>query len=465
MSRHVLTLLFLLTASLPFLAMAWRPETSAPLAVPSGEEILTITSPHNRDVRKEYSRAFRAWMRKRHGRSVALRWLDVGGTSKVLKDLESRFATHPDDPGVDILFGGGPSPFLKAADRGWLARVDPPAEILADIPRRCAGLPVYDADHRWFGVALSGFGIITNRVLLEQLGLPSPRAWEDLADPAFFSWVGSGDPRSSGSVHMCYEIILQAYGFDPGWRLITRLCANVRHFGEGGGTGPREVMAGEVAAGLVIDQYAQRTIASMEDACKAVGDRRLPASPLAFVLPAGETVISPDPIAVIRGTDKPDLARLFVIFVLSEEGQRILYQPAGVRGQQHRLRRRPVRRSLYAKLHAPAVDPYAAEAELAYDDATASLRWRALNDLIGCWCIDPHWDLQAAWTAVLAAGAPDDLVERLTHPPLTEPELATVAGAWKDTRRRLDVMEEWSRRARARYRTLRREARQRPQTR
>ncbi len=56
------------------------------------------------------------------------------------------------------------------------------------------------------------------------------RTWEDLASPAGVWLVGSLDPRKSGSVHAVYEIILQAYGWEKGWRTITGLGANVRNF-------------------------------------------------------------------------------------------------------------------------------------------------------------------------------------------------------------------------------------------
>ena len=52
----------------------------------------------------------------------------------------------------------------------------------------------YDEGRLWYGVALSGFGIIYNRCVIESQKLPLPRTWEDLAKPAYFTWIGSGDP-------------------------------------------------------------------------------------------------------------------------------------------------------------------------------------------------------------------------------------------------------------------------------
>jgi ABC-type Fe3+ transport system substrate-binding protein len=440
--KAVTALLFLLLAALPYAVMLGRPEAAPPPASAAAADTLEIHSPHRREVRLEYTRGFQEWMRREHGRAVDIRWIDVGGTSKVLKDLESRFATSPDAPGVDLFFGGGIAPFLQAADQGWLERVDLPEPLLAAIPAACAGSPVVDPGRRWFGVALSGFGILYNRPVVERLRLPVPEDWEALARPEYFTWVGSGDPRSSGSVHMCYEIILQAYGFERGWSTITRLCANVRTFGEGGGTAPREVAAGEVAAGMVIDQYAQTVI-------DAVG-----ADQLVLVLPRRTTVINADPIGLIRGSARPELSRRFIEYVLSDEGQRLLFQPAGENGQKSALHRMPVRPALYTDPHAPRSNPYDFPAGLDYDNDKATRRWNTLNDLMGIWLIDAHRDLQAAWKTVIAAGVPEDAVARLCAPPVTEAELDALGDAWKDPRRKLEVTQAWARAAQRRYRRV-----------
>ena len=440
--RVFTALLFIVIASMPYVAM-WQtggPPPPPPATAPA--ETLAIISPHRREVRLEYSRGFHEWMRQRTGRNVDIRWLDVGGTSKILKDLESRFTTSPQAPGVDLLFGGGVAPYLEAIGQGWLERIDVPQAELDAVPQTCAGAPVYDPDRRWFGVALSGFGILYNGPVIQRLRLPVPSDWETLAQPEYCTWVGSGDPRSSGSVHMCYEIILQAYGFERGWSTLTRLCANVRSFGEAGGTVPREVAAGEVAAGMVIDQYAQTVIDS-------VGGNLM-----VFVLPQRTTVINADAIGIIKGTQHPELSRLFVEYALAEEGQRLLFQPVGVNGQVNALHRMPVRAALYADPQAPRPNPYDFPPGVDYNNGKATQRWNTLNDLMGLWLIDSHQDLQQAWQAVIAAGTPPDLVARLCAPPVTEQELDALAAQWKDPRRKLEVTREWSRAAQERYRSV-----------
>jgi len=446
MNRFATGIAFILVALMPYVAMVFRGGGGADTEAESGEPVLVL-SPHRREVRLEYSRGFREWLLRVKGRDGRIVWLDAGGTSKILKDMESRFAVRPDNPGVDLLFGGGVAPYLTACERGWLEPVHLPEDALAGIPETCAGTPVYDPQMRWFGVALSGFGILYSRPLVSRLGLPPPEDWEDLARPEYFSWVGSGDPRSSGSVHMCYEILLQAYGFERGWEIGTRLCANVRGFGEAGGTVPREVAAGDVAAGMVIDQYAHTVIRE-----SSAGDN------LVFVLPARNTVIGPDAVGMIRNCEHRELAGLFIEYALSEEGQRLLCRPAGQGGQRFSLHRLPVLKALYGEQGTAAVNPYDAPAAVRYDGAKASKRWDALNDLMGAWWIDAHEDLRKAWRAVISRGMKEDEVSALCAPPVSEEQLVALAAEMKDARRRQGLVTRWALEARERYRSLARGA-------
>lgn len=436
--KYTAGILFAIIAVLPFGAMLLRETPSVPAAT-DAEEVLLIVSPHRREVRLEYSRAFSRFMLDKHGRSVAIRWVDAGGTSNIVKDLESRFSNTPGSAGIDLMFGGGIEPYINGAARGWFIPADISDGILEPIPALCAGFPVYDPQKRWFGIAVSGFGIIYNRPLLELLKVPEPTTWEDLTTPQYFTWVGSGDPRSSGSVHMCYEIILQACGFEKGWELITKLCANVRRFGEGGGAAPRETAMAEVAAGMVIDQYAQTAIA-------AVGDNRL-----GFVLPDGLTIVNPDAIGLLKGAPNKELAVVFIEFALSEEGQKILFQPSGIDGQRHTLHRMPVLPTCYQMPNAPASNPYNYKKGFTYNTALGGKRWQVVNKLIGKRLIDPHDKLTEAWEAVIQAGCPKKLLEELCKAPLEEEELTTITEEWKNIDKQLELSRQWGEDASERY--------------
>src|SRR4030095_3804583 len=298
---------------------------------------LVLISPHWEGIRYEFERAFKARYQSETGRSVELEWIDVGGSSETLRYIESEYKNKPKGIGIDIFFGGGYDPYLALKKSNLLESYVLPQSLLEKIPQRLAGVPLYDPDHTWYGATLAGVGIVYNKVVLGLTKLPVLNTWEDLASPRAFGWVGSSDPRKSGSVHVVYEIILQAYGWDKGWQIITALGANVRSFTNQASQIPKDVAVGEIAYGLAIDFYAWAQV-------KEVG-----ADKIGFVMPDNLTIITPDCIGILKGAPNPDVAKAFIRFVMSEEGQKLwlLVEKSPGGPQRFQLNRFSVLPSLY----------------------------------------------------------------------------------------------------------------------
>jgi ABC-type Fe3+ transport system substrate-binding protein len=408
---------------------------------------LTIVSPHWEGIRTEFGRSFTLWTEQNLGHRTKIDWLDVGGTSDGVKFIQSEFNRKPDGIGVDIFFGGGIDPYIQFKKQKLLQPITVPDEVLTRIPPSLHGIEVYDPGMEWFGACLGGFGIIYNIKVLELLHLPAPETWADLAKPQYFTWVASGDPRSSGTVHMVYEIILQAYGWDEGWRLITSMAGNIRNFSRSGSDAPRDTALGETACGLVIDVYAWRQVAD------AGADK------IGFVFPPNLTVINPDAIAVLRGAPEKELAAHFVAFTLSDTGQKLWTLKNGTRDgpQEFSLGRMPVVPGFAEKFGEDAVirlDPFKSPAGLKYDPEKGSARWTILNDLIGAVIIDPHHVLVDAWQNVKdhPVSAEHSL---FTAAPVSEEECMRLAASdWQDPERRTAVKAEWSASALSKYKQL-----------
>ena len=100
---------------------------------------------------------------------------------------------------------------------------------------------------------------------------------------------------------MAYELILQAYGWERGWEVITTMGANVRNFTSGGSQAPKDVAAGEVAYGLSIDFYAWAQVGQ-------VGEDYI-----GFTMPDNLTIVNPDrgghPERRIQPADGTELRR------------------------------------------------------------------------------------------------------------------------------------------------------------
>ncbi len=442
--------LLLLPAALFGLSREQAPSGAAP-ATRGAERELVIASPQWEGIKQEFERGFRAWLAARGEPDVRLTWLDHGGGTQTLRWIEEQFRARPAGIGVDLLFGGGTDPFeaLKAA--GLLEPHAPDPGILAGVAREIGGFPVYDPDGFWFGTCLTGFGVMSNRAVFDELpalrGL-QVRTWEDLADPRLFGWVGSADPRSSSSYHTTYEIVLQSWGFEDGMRLLRLIAGNCSAFSRFSSEIPKLCTLGQFACAPAIDQYAQAQI----DAVGPVVE---------FVLPQGRTLVNPDAAAILKGAPGLPAARQFIDFLLSQEAGRLWMlhagEPGGPRDQP--LSRASVRPALYAECAgrtSVAQDPFALRFDLHYDYERASRRWNVLNDWLGATLIDVHPELRAAVGALhrMDGAARARAEALLARNPASESELLELAARWDDAPLRESRRVAWADFSRARYREV-----------
>lgn len=408
---------------------------------------LVLLSPHWEGIKYEFERAFKVHYHRETGRTVEFEWMDVGGTSETVRFIRSEFKKKPTGIGIDVFFGGGLDPYLALKTAKLLEPYTLPEALLEKVPPRLGGIPLYDPDHTWYGPTLAGFGIVYNKVVLKLTKLPVITTWEGLASPALFGWVGSSDPRKSGSVHMAYEIILQAYGWEKGWEIITALAANVRNFTGSASQVPKDVTMGEVAYGLAIDFYAWAQI------------HEAGADKIGFVMPANLTVINPDCMGILKGSSNRGVAEAFVRFAMSEAGQKLWLLPAGsVDGpQRFQLNRFSVLPGLYdlsPQSTAVKLNPFSWQSGFVFDAKLGSDRWAIVNDLIGALVIDQKELLGRAWKAALAGGLTDQERQRLAAMPVSADEALQLAKTkWQDPAFRNEKINEWTQFALAKYRT------------
>jgi ABC-type Fe3+ transport system substrate-binding protein len=419
------------------------------------EDEVVVISPHWDGIKDETARAFSTWHQTTYGQPATVRWREAGGgASQIVRFLRAEFQTNS-SAGIDVLYGGGTEPFLDLAKDGLLTPYDPPADILTQIPAQLNGIPLVDPKHEWFGAALTGFGIITNERVREAVGLPEAHTWADLTDPRLAGWISASDPRASGSALAIYEIILQSYGWDKGWAVLTELSGNVRNFLSSSASSAVEVGVGDAAYGMAIDTYGQAQAGYYGT------------DNVTFVLPAGQTVITPDSIGILKNPPHPELAQHFVQFVLSREGQLLWMMPKGKPGgaTKNIINRMSVMPVLYDELAGVTpilTNPFKLHSDLVYNGQLASKRLAILSVFIAAWLIDTHDLLAPAWKALhspaglrLPAEKQQALRAQLVAPPCTEPELLRLAGTdWKDPVKRTALVNRWQNEALDRYKSV-----------
>jgi ABC-type Fe3+ transport system substrate-binding protein len=409
------------------------------------DEKLIILSPHNEGITKEFTVGFQKWYKDKYGKEVEVVWLDQGGTSNIVRFIQSEFDGNPSGINVDIFFGGGTDMHMNFKADGILQPYKLPDDILSKIPQEYAGNPLYDPDHNWYGACLAGFGILYNKQLLDLMKLPKPEKWSDLAKAELQEWVSSADPRQSGSIHKMYELILQSYGWEKGFEVITKMNGNVKTFSRSAGEVPRNVSLGETAYGMAIDIYALAAIA------EAGSDK------LGYVMPEGETVINADPISILKGAPNIEVAHRFVEFVMGEPGQKLWMLKVGETGgpEEFILQRMSVMPHLYDQLGdkiSVPTDPFKWKSTLKYDHEIGSARCVIMADLIGALTIDMHDDLVKAWKAVIKGNMKEAAVKKLVAVPISEEEAIRMGKEqWDNQSFRNAKIAEWTRFAQEKY--------------
>lgn len=411
-------------------------------------ERLVVISPHNRSITYEFGRGFARWHEQQFATPVTVEWRNLGGSADALKFVQSEFTAKPAGIGLDVFFGGGPEPYLLLADLGWLEECPLPEPVLAGLSREANGVELYDPGRRWYGAALSSFGILQNLRVQRWLGLPLARRWEELAAPALFGWVGVGDPRNSGTMNNMFEAILQAYGWERGWELLTAIAGNTGRFDRLSSSTAKEVTLGETAYGFAIDFYAFSQVAWAGR------------TNLTFVLPEDFTAISPDGIAVLKGAPNRLTAQRFLEFVLGEPGQKLWHLPRGHPdgAERYAIERMPVRPDLYRRYREVsniAFSPFDLTQSFRYDAGLARGRREVVAALAGALLVDTHAELRAAWRAVIRRGATPAEKAVLGRMPLTaDAALALGLGAWREPAFRNRKKIEWQAWAQEKYRRL-----------
>ncbi len=413
-------------------------------AVRSDPDTLVVVSPHDEAIREEFTLAFEKHERESGYRGV-IRWQPARGTGNIMRMLESEFAAAREGRpvGVDVMFGGGTPAFEKAREAGYLEPIDVDPALLDGIPASFSGIRYRDLQGNWYGTTVNGFGILFHRKSHVERGWPEPVRWDDLAHPRYAGNIELADATESGSAQAAYEMILQQHGWCDGWPLLHRIAANSSSFPRSSSDVVRDVSAGQALAGMAIDFYAYTQISHSGSDI------------LGFNVPRGGTAYTPDPIAVIRGTPRKELAVRFVEFVLSEKGQRLWASPRGSPGGpvKHELFRPPILTKLYEPGERLIIEsrPFLDGQGFILDEGLFEMRSRLIGPLIKTSCIQLDALMGKAWKAICENPSDTRLAKLFDEPPFDDGQILANADLMDDPIEAEKLEERWYRFFKQRY--------------
>jgi ABC-type Fe3+ transport system substrate-binding protein len=476
-------ILFALLLGMPFALRAFvAGGAKQPVAAHDADMLrLVIISPHAESIRTEFADAFSRWHEKHYGHPVFIDYRIYGGSSDIVRYFRSAHDTVFKSLGtyqVDLVWGGGDDLFDRQLRKpGYLQGVRLPAVVMnkAFAQKTLAGLPLYDLSGEktgdppeWFGTALSSFGIVYNRDVVRELGLPEPKTWSDLADPRYRNQLILADPTRSGVAVTTFMVIVEramqdakdrGESYDTGWArgmgLVRQISANARSFSDGSTIVSSQIGQGDAAAGMAIDFHARSQIDAIQSGSGS--------SRLAYVEPANATAINPDPIALVKGAEHKELAIRFIEYVLSEQGQRLWNTRAGAPGgpRTTSLRRLPIMRSVYDNPvnFTDHVNPYKTTENFnTRRDRTATFGF--IGELIRMSCIDPLNELRQTRSAVIASSRAQELDAKLGVFPFGQTEALRRMSLFSkaDSLERLRLQRQWTEEFRDEYARLSDEA-------
>src|SRR5574341_2409333 len=335
--------------------------------IAAARDVVIVTS-FPKELFETYKKTFEA---KHPGTTVVINSKQTNAGVTYLRETRAK-------PEADIFWVSAPDAFQTLDAEGLLEQYAPPKEIMARIPAKIGNFPIHDPEGRYFGFAVSGYGLMWNKHYLQAKRLPAPREWTDLADAKYHGHLVISAPSRSGTTHLTIEVILQAYGWEKGWALLLNSGGNMGAITERSFGVPEAVISGQLGIGVVIDFFGLSAIASGQ--------------PIGFAYPS-LTAVVPASVAVVRNGPNPDNARAFVEHLLSDEGQVKLFSPE--------IGRLPVVPALYSRAPKSYPNPFTMKlGGVDFDDKLSSTRRNVVNSLFDHVITFRHAELRSAWGAI-----------------------------------------------------------------
>ena len=215
--------------------------------------------------------------------------------------------------GVDLAWGGSQSLFDKMEKLELLLHID--NSSLVDYIQNNIHLDFRhfisldeNSSIIWVGNTIQIFGIIVNQDFLEENNLSIPSKFIDLADETYYindetETILLVDPPNSVFHSKICQIILQIYGWEEGWSILTRIGGNARFY-------------------LPYFSYYMdmEEIRLTTDFYGIIANRENPN--IHFVIPS-DTILYTDPVALGINVDDQEAAEAFLQYIFSPEGQSV----------------------------------------------------------------------------------------------------------------------------------------------
>ncbi|MEM2207415.1 MAG: ABC transporter substrate-binding protein [Sulfolobales archaeon] len=234
-----------------------------------------------------------------------------------LKEDVSKWPIFAEEGKADLFFIGGYSLYKDLCDKGYLRPISDVElnEIILSLSADSYRLP--NGSVCFVAVARTVFSYTVNIDFLGKYGLEPPRTWGDLLLPKYSTPILYGEsiasfpkPTKSTTSARTVQMILQKYGWENGWVLLTIIGAN-SYIVESSERARDDVALGISGLAPTVLVYGIRA-------------EELSSGKAMFYPALGEVLPDLSPVAVAKKSQNEREAVAFIKWLLSVEGQRAL---------------------------------------------------------------------------------------------------------------------------------------------
>ncbi|MFQ5798041.1 MAG: extracellular solute-binding protein [Bacteroidota bacterium] len=256
------------------------------------KEKLVVYSPHGKELLTEFERQYEALRR-----DVDVLWLDMGSQA-----IYDRLWTERKNPQADIWWGAPSILFRKAEQEGLLAPFVPTWDSAVTLAEK-------SARGFWYGTFLTPEVIAYNTRLLSADA--APKDWDELLQPRWRNKIVLRYPLASGTMRMIFSALIareitRTGDVHNGFRWLRRLDANTKSYA----ANPTQLYL------KLAREEAPVTVWNLPDIELQV---QVHGYPFGYVMPQSGTPMIVDAIALVAGSDQPEVAREFYEFVTRRE--------------------------------------------------------------------------------------------------------------------------------------------------
>jgi len=211
--------------------------------------------------------------------------------------IMARYQAEKANPHADVMI---------SASWGHALTLDEAGELLPYTSPNAAQVPAALKSASYVAQGAAALSIAYN----PKSGLPAPQHWADLTQPVYKGQVTMPDPAKSGSALTLVQGLV-AQDAANAWTLFSQLAANDLLVPGANNAALNPVLQG--AKGVVFGAVDYIIIGA-----KAKGES------IEVVYPSEGTVLAPRPVMILKSSQHAEVAKQFVDFLLSDEGQQLV---------------------------------------------------------------------------------------------------------------------------------------------